>query len=226
MAIRPSSAKEIDALVADLGAGQDATRDAAIARLTIIGARAVERLAAVVGSSASAAARTAALHAIEAIGDPRARTAVLEALADPNAAVAAAAAAAARRYLRGRHGAEALDRLTQTALDRRRSGTVRAAAVLAVGTLDAVTIAPLLAALSDDTDRQVREAALAAARRRDGEGSDADARRGGQERMAGRPGCPARGDRAGRRQDRAPHPAAHRRGGAGARGSRAAGGAQ
>ncbi len=165
MAIRLSSSKDIDTLVADLSAAAAVTREAAVARLTIIGARAVERLVAVVASSAPVAARTAALRALEAIGDPRGRAAILHALADADAAVAAAAATAASGYLRGPHGAEALDHLTRTALDRSRGGSVRAAAVRAVGELDAATIAPLLDALRDDRDEEVRAAAAATATR-------------------------------------------------------------
>ncbi|HWF86571.1 MAG TPA: hypothetical protein VG222_17050 [Vicinamibacterales bacterium] len=165
MAIRLSSSKDIDALVADLSAPAAVTREAAVARLTIIGARAVERLTAVVASSAAVTARTAALRALEAIGDPRGRAAILRALADADAAVAAAAATAASGYLHGPHGAEALDHLTRTALDRSRAGSVRVAAVRAVGELDSATIAPLLDALRDDRDKDVRAAAAAMATR-------------------------------------------------------------
>jgi HEAT repeat protein len=161
--IKPSSAKEIESLIADLSADRAATREAAIARLTIIGARAVERLATLATSNGPAAARTAALQALDAIGDPRGRTAILDALADPDAAVALAAAVAGRRFLHGRHSAEALDRLTQIALDRTRDRRVRAAAVRAVCTLDEGTIAPLIDALRGDSDPQVRDAARGAA---------------------------------------------------------------
>jgi hypothetical protein len=159
--IKPSSAKEIDSLVADLAADRAATREAAVARLTIIGSRAVERLAAVVVSDAPAHARTAALRALDAIGDARGRMAILDALADPNSGIAAAAALSARRFLHGRHSAETLDRLTQIALDRTRDGSVRAAAVRTVCTLDESTIAPLIDALRGDSDPQVRDASLA-----------------------------------------------------------------
>jgi hypothetical protein len=107
----------------------------------------------------------AALRALDAIGDPRGRAAILHALADADAAVAAAAATAASGYLHGPHGAEALDHLTRTALDRSRGGSVRAAAVRAVGELDGATIAPLLDALRDDRDKEVRAAAATTASR-------------------------------------------------------------
>jgi HEAT repeat protein len=160
VAIRPSSAKEVDALVTDLAAERAVAREAAIARLTIIGPRAVERLAALVGSDALPVVRRSALRALDAIGDPRGRTAIFDAIADPDAAVASAAAGAARRYLHGRYGSEALDRLTQAALDANRNGGVRAAALRAVCTLDEATVAPLLDRLRGDSDPQVREAAV------------------------------------------------------------------
>jgi hypothetical protein len=42
-----SSAREIDALVADLSADRSVIRDAAVARLIVLGARAVDKLTAV-----------------------------------------------------------------------------------------------------------------------------------------------------------------------------------
>jgi hypothetical protein len=156
VAIKPSSARQIDALVADLGADRAVTRDTAVARLTMIGARAVERLMAVARSEAPAAARAAALGALEAIGDPRARDAILRAVDDRDPAVAVAAIGAARGYLRGGHGAEALDQLTRAALDRSRDESVRVAAIGVVGELELSTIAPLLEALRDDPQGGVR----------------------------------------------------------------------
>src|SRR5881396_2962137 len=44
VAIRASSSKQIETLIADLRAGRAVTRDAAVARLTVIGSRAVEPL--------------------------------------------------------------------------------------------------------------------------------------------------------------------------------------
>jgi hypothetical protein len=165
VAIKRSSAHEIDRLVSELSAERADVRDAAVARLTIFGARAVERLAAVVASTASRATRLAALGALDAIGDPRGRKTVFTALAGEDAVVAVAAAAVARGYLHGPHGDEALDCLTHTALDRSRTGAVRAAAVDALRQLDAATIAPLVDALRADGDAAVRTAAAAASGR-------------------------------------------------------------
>jgi lipase chaperone LimK len=65
--IRSSSAREIEQLVAQLYQAPGVECDAAIARLTIIGARAIERLAALAVSNAHASARTAALQAARGI---------------------------------------------------------------------------------------------------------------------------------------------------------------
>ena len=42
--IKASSHTQIDALIRDLASAREVTRDAAVARLTVIGARAIDRL--------------------------------------------------------------------------------------------------------------------------------------------------------------------------------------
>jgi HEAT repeat protein len=154
--IKASSGKQIDMLVAGLSAGDADTREAALARLTVIGPRAVERLIGVAGSAGPPVARVAALRALEAIGDPRALDVFIGAVDDRDPGIAAAAAAAARWFLRGPRGAEAVDRLTGVAIDAARSTELRAAAIHALGTLDASTREPLWKALRDDPDPNVR----------------------------------------------------------------------
>jgi HEAT repeat protein len=157
--IKASSAAQIAGLLADLSSDSTVAREAAVARLTIIGPRAVDPLIALVESRVDGAARAAALRTLEAIGDPHARVAILRALDGSDPIVAAAAAMAARRYLRGPHGAAVLDRLTRAALDRSRDRTVRTAAIRAVTELPASTVSPLLTALRDDPEASVRELA-------------------------------------------------------------------
>jgi HEAT repeat protein len=157
--IKASSGKQIAALIADLGSDRGVTRDAAVARLTVIGQRAVASLIGVVESPGAATTRAAALRALEGIGDAHARVAILRAVDDDDPLVAATAASAARAYLRGPHGAAALDRLARTALDRSRDRTVRIAAVAAIRQLPSSTIAPLLTALRQDPDQALRELA-------------------------------------------------------------------
>jgi len=154
--IRASSSKEIAALIADLSADNAVKREAAIARLTVIGARAVERLVALVDSKTASAVRTAALRTLEAIGDPHAIDAVLGALDDRDGRVAAAAAATARAFLRGPRGALAVERLTAVAVDTQRDTPLRVATIHALGTLERSTLKPLWKALADDIDPDIR----------------------------------------------------------------------
>ena len=159
MVIKASSSKQIQTLLANLASADGVTREAAVARLTVIGARAVERLIALVESTspaAPAAARAAALRVLEGVGDPRALDPALDALDDPDEGVAAAAASAARPFIRGRRGSIAVDRLTAVAVDTARPGRVRAAAVQTLSTLERSTLAPLWKALRGDPDPSVR----------------------------------------------------------------------
>jgi HEAT repeat protein len=156
--IKASSSRQIQALVTNLAAADDVAREAAVARLTVIGARAVERLVALVdaGSASPASARAAALRTLEGIGDTRALDAALDALDDPDDRVATAAASTVRPFLRGRRGPLAVERLTTIALDTARPGRIRAAAIQTLGTLERSTLTPLWKALKDDTDPTVR----------------------------------------------------------------------
>lgn len=150
MPIKASSAKHIETLVADLASPSTTTREAAIARLTVIGARAVEQLVALVESSTAGVPRVAALRALEALSDPRSLDSALRAVDDGDRAVAIAAIGVARGFVLGPHGARAVDRLTGTAIDRARPEPVRVAALRALVALDPATVAPLLKSLAND----------------------------------------------------------------------------
>jgi len=158
VSIKASSSKEIDALVAQLGEAELAC-EAAVARLSVIGARAVERLTALAASTAPAPARAAAFRTLEAIADPRALDPALRAIADADATVATAAIRAAQPFLRGPRGAEVVDAFTQAALDGGRAEPIRLAALGGLSVLERSTIAPLLTSLSADPNGAVREAA-------------------------------------------------------------------
>ena len=171
MSIRRSSARRIEALVADLSSLDPVTRDSAIARLTLIGPRAVERLVGVT-QCPSAPARAAALRTLEAIDDPRVLHAALIAIDDPDTTVAMAAIRVARRHLRGQRGAEAVDRLTAIAIGTARAEALRLAALRALGDLGRKTIAPLLRSLVSDPSPAVRAVAAAARSRRRAHAAD------------------------------------------------------
>ncbi len=159
MAIKTSSARQIDTLIANLSADDALTRESAVARLTVIGARAVERLIAAAESAAPAAARVAAFRALEGIADPRALGAALRATgaADPN--IAASAIAVARTFIRGPRGASVVDALTGIALARNRPESVRVGALRSLMALERSTIAPLLASLASDPNAMIRSEA-------------------------------------------------------------------
>jgi HEAT repeat protein len=164
VAIQVSASKEIDALVANLGSRDAVSRDAAVARLIVIGARAVIRLLAATQADRAATARLAAWRALDAIGEARALGPALRALDDPDPAVAAAAAALTRRFVRCADGATVVDRLTAVVLDRRRADVVRASALQALGDLDPAVTAPLRQALASEPNEAPRESTHTAGR--------------------------------------------------------------
>lgn len=175
MTVRASSATQIETLIADLSGVSDVKRDAAVARLTVIGARAVERLVDLAGSGASPLARVAALRALEAIADARGLDIALRAAGDRDAGVAAAAIGVARVFIRGEHSVRVVDRLTGVALDQRRPDAVRVSAVRALRELDPATVAPLLKSLTRDRSEAVRMESTTARELADGPAGDAPA---------------------------------------------------
>jgi hypothetical protein len=142
--IRSSSAREIDRLVATLTGGSRDEREAAIARLRVIGIRAVDRLVSLATSGAGSDERVAALKALDGIDDPRARDAAIAALDDSDAQVATAAAMLARAWLVSEPDAEVLDALTSLALDRTRHASARLAALDALAELPRGIVQPVL----------------------------------------------------------------------------------
>jgi hypothetical protein len=151
LAIRVSLSKEISALVADLASDRAVVREAAVARLTVIGGRASSALAAiVVDRLASPAARTAALRVFEATAASKGLESALAALDDADNGIVRAAIAALAPHVRSAGGASAVDRLAAIALDRERAGPIREAAVRALLDLDKSSLRPLLKALRKD----------------------------------------------------------------------------
>ena len=159
MVIKASSGKEIDALVADLTSDRAVKREAAVARLTVIGARAVERLIALAGNTAApASARVSAFRSLEGIADDRGLEPALAAFRDPDDSVAIAALNVGRRFLRTPRGVKALDHVTSIALDRQRPVPVRLAAIHALSDLPGRTVKPVAVALNADPDPEIAHA--------------------------------------------------------------------
>jgi HEAT repeat protein len=157
--IRRSAAGETRQLVSDLAlAGPDAEirRESAIARLRVIGARAVRYILPLVAPTAPPATRVAALRALDGCRDAAVATPVLEALLDPDLDVRIAALGVARGLLDGPRGPEVLDRVTGLGLDREQPLSVRRAAIAALGDLPSRTLRPLIDSLRADADPSVR----------------------------------------------------------------------
>lgn len=133
--------------------GPAAKRDAAVARLRVIGPRAVDRVAALVISDAPSPARAAALRALEGSEDDRALRAAAAASGDPDVAVACAAIGMLRGRLTGESGTEILDLISSIALDAERARDIRLAALDALSELPRHVVQPLLqqAGMADGT---------------------------------------------------------------------------
>jgi hypothetical protein len=102
VAIRTSASQEVKRLVADLtsdGPDQATRRDAAIARLAVIGTRAVRQILDAIAAKPAPAQHASLLLALEAIPDPRTVDPVVQGLGAADAAVRLAAARAARGLL-------------------------------------------------------------------------------------------------------------------------------
>lgn len=135
MVIKSSAAREIGRLMNELASQDDIRREAAVARLAVIGARAVGRLVEALAADPPAPARVAMLRALEAIGDRRALPSGLERLTDSDPRATLAAVAVVRRFLTSTNrdaARAAFEGLTALALDRGRPDGARVAALEAL----------------------------------------------------------------------------------------------
>jgi hypothetical protein len=162
MVIRRSAAAEIRPLVVRLVGSDAVEREAASARLAIIGARATRTLTAALEGTTSPQGQAAILRTLEAIHDPRALAPAARLADSDQADVAAAAVSVLRRFLRHSDAAlanAAFERLTSLALDPTRPEPVRAVALEALSDLPADTTGEVLRQLRDDPSRRLRAAA-------------------------------------------------------------------
>ncbi len=161
MVIQRSTSAQTARLVQDL-LGEDAVRrEAAIARLAIVGERAVDRLLSAL-SHATPAGQVAVLRALELIGSPRALPPAVSLLQASDDAVAAAAAGALRPHVRSSEdtlATRALEALTALALATGRHDTPRLAALEALGETNSDTLAPIRDRLRRDPSPRVRRMA-------------------------------------------------------------------
>jgi hypothetical protein len=162
MVIKASAAAEIRTLVEALvrqGPSDDVQREAAVARLAIIGGRAVDRLIDAYEKTTDRQARIAILRTLEAIGDERGRTAALDAIAE-GGDVGVAATAVLRTFLSSPHdgvAAGALDALVAAALDRTRDRRLRLAALEALQDMPEAVRERVSAAVERDPDKAIRD---------------------------------------------------------------------
>jgi hypothetical protein len=130
MVIKDSTAAEVRTLIEALKSSDAIAREAAIARLAIIGPRAVDRLLGSYRGTSDRSTHAAILRALEAIGDGRAAPVARRALAEGRD-VGVEAAGVLRALLQSTHdevATGALDALVEVALDRGADRRVRLAA--------------------------------------------------------------------------------------------------
>lgn len=148
MTIKSSHASEIRALIQSLESANTVDRDIAVARLAVVGERAVDRLIAAY-PKAPRAVRVGILRALDAIADPRALSVARSGL-DDGGEVAAAATGALRALLDSpdeRAATGALDALVGVVLDPSRERRVRVAAFEALRGMPADVLEPVSAAI-------------------------------------------------------------------------------
>jgi len=156
--IKASAASEIRQLLAALGGTDEVRREAAIARLAVIGARAIDGLHKAYAAASDRETRVAVLRALESTGDGRTIAIARQAIAE-GGDVAVAGAAALRGLLDSPHGptsTDALDVLVATALDRTSDRIVRLAAFEALHAIPEGVRARVAEALQTDPDERLK----------------------------------------------------------------------
>jgi hypothetical protein len=149
---------ELRQLIDALGGTDEVARESAVARLTLMGARAVERLLQEF-PAADSRARPGMLRTLEAIGDPRMLPVARGALSDPSPDTVAAAVGALRALLTSPQPSiarDALDGVVALALDTARPSAARVAALEALRVLPADVREAVRKNLADDPDAEVR----------------------------------------------------------------------
>jgi hypothetical protein len=136
-------AGNIDRLIADLQSSDSIHRDAAVARLRILGNRALPRLVDLVAGHESAAVRALALDALEGLNDVRVIDVAFEALRDGDIEVVIAALGVLRRWVVEETGTRLLDVISAITVDRARDARVRVAALAALSELPEHLVRPI-----------------------------------------------------------------------------------
>lgn len=138
---RPSG--DIARLIADLHSPDSIRRDAAVARLRILGVRALPRLIDLAAAHESASVRALALDALEGLDDVRVIEVAFDALRDSDIEVVIAALGVLRRWIAEETGTRLLDAITAIVVDRSRDARVRVAALAALSELPEHLVRPI-----------------------------------------------------------------------------------
>jgi hypothetical protein len=161
--IRRSSTREVQDLVTDILSddpdGLELRREAAVARLRVIGDRAMRQVVAALEAAPSAAARVALLRVLDGRHDTATAGAITRALGDSDAQVRATAVAVARALLDDVAGDDLLGRVATVATDAAEPNDVRLAAIGVLATLPGSSARPILRQLAADPDPAIRLAA-------------------------------------------------------------------
>ena len=143
MVIRSSTAREIDRLLLDLQSDDTIRREAALARLRVLGSRALPRLEAAI-SDADAGLRATVLRVLDGIDDPRVVGMATAALRDDSSDVRVHAIAALRPWVMREADTRIMETLVACALDEDQPPDVRAAARDALTQLPQEIVGPIL----------------------------------------------------------------------------------
>jgi hypothetical protein len=138
-----SRANDIDRLIADLQSGDPVRRDASVARLRVLGARALARLSTFISAPDSGDARAHALSALDGVEDPRVIDIALKALANSEEETVVAALGVLRSWVAQESGTRLLEAITAIAVDRGREARVRVAATEALSDLPDHLVRPI-----------------------------------------------------------------------------------
>jgi hypothetical protein len=137
-------AGELERLVADLCGSDPLRRDAASARLRVVGAPAIDRISTILRSDSAPTTRAAALTTLDGIDDRRVIAVAVRGLDDPDDRVRLAAITVLRSWITREPGTRVLEALTAMALDRQQSSELRLAALDALSELPAAIVQPVL----------------------------------------------------------------------------------
>jgi hypothetical protein len=137
---RPS---EVDRLIADLESSNSVSREASVARLRVLGARALPRLTTLIASSATTSARALAISALDGIEDPHAAEIALTVLSESDVDIVVAALGVLRSWVPKETGTRLLESITAIAVDRSRDARIRVAALDALSELPDHLVSPI-----------------------------------------------------------------------------------